>query len=198
MTRGKYAARAEIRRDAAEVQASEEAYRRQIVRLTQERDEARAERDEARKLWKREVRVLQGQVREGTSGRVEALIHEVERMRSARDEAAREVKAIRDTWDRALRRLHEALVEKCGMSFAEALEWSFARAIHPPGRYRGQLAVEPDETVDEFIEAVAQDPTHEGEPVIAFGVSEGPNQRQKIERFGVDAVVAIQKARGIR
>lgn len=49
------------------------AYRRQIVRLTTERDEARRERDEARGQLRTETEQLRALIREGTSAQVEAL-----------------------------------------------------------------------------------------------------------------------------
>lgn len=65
-----------------EAEGVESAYRRQIVRLTKERDEARRERDEARAQWKQEVRALQAQLREGTSAQVAALRIELARLRA--------------------------------------------------------------------------------------------------------------------
>lgn len=64
--------------------ASEEAYRRQIVRLTKERDEARVELATTRAALRAEIRSLQAQVREGTSGRVQALTHELRRLRDTK------------------------------------------------------------------------------------------------------------------
>lgn len=92
--KGKYGQRAAVRREVAEVEASEAAYQRQIVRLTAERDEARVERDKARKDWAAEVRLLKAQVREGASTRVEALIRELEKVRSERDGLKRNVERL--------------------------------------------------------------------------------------------------------
>lgn len=101
MTRGKYAARAAKRREDAEIEATEAGYRRQIVRLTQERDEARAERDDARKVWKDEVRVLAAQLSEATSPRVDALNRELIRTRDERDRFKAELVRLREAVNRA-------------------------------------------------------------------------------------------------
>ncbi len=69
------------------VDEAEQAYRRQIVRLTNERNEARTERDQALADWKAEVQILRAQLAEGTSPRVEALRRELNRVRGQRDRA---------------------------------------------------------------------------------------------------------------
>jgi hypothetical protein len=70
----------------------EDAYRRQIVRLTKERNAARCECDEVREKFRREVAELRGQVREGTSARVQALVHELTKVRAERDELKRKLR----------------------------------------------------------------------------------------------------------
>jgi len=90
MTRGKYAARAATKRETAEVEQSEAAYRRQIVRLTEERNEARAERDKALTDWAKDVRVLRAQLTEATSPRTEALSRTLEELRQRYDHLLRE------------------------------------------------------------------------------------------------------------
>jgi hypothetical protein len=84
--KGKHAASASARQIAESAAQSEAAYRRQVVRLTEERDQARAERDAARIAWKKEVRLLSARLNEGLSPRVEALQHELERIRADRDQ----------------------------------------------------------------------------------------------------------------
>lgn len=90
--KGKYAARAAGRREAAEVEENEAAYRRRILKLTEERDAARAERDEARADWQKEVRILRAQLAEGTSPRVQALTRQLNKMRDERDHQSRAVR----------------------------------------------------------------------------------------------------------
>lgn len=85
MTRGKYAVRAANREQTAEAVASEAGYQRQIVRLTQERDKARADLAKIKTDSAAEARKLRAQVSEGTSDLVEALRREVNRFRNERD-----------------------------------------------------------------------------------------------------------------
>ena len=87
--KGKYAARAANRDAAAEQESTEAAYRRRVLKLTEERDAARSGRDTAKKEWAKEVRILRAQLAEGTSPRVEALTRGLNRMRGERDELAR-------------------------------------------------------------------------------------------------------------
>jgi hypothetical protein len=56
-------------------------YKRQVVRLTQERNQAREERDAARTAWRRESDLLRAQLREVVSPRAEALHRELDRVR---------------------------------------------------------------------------------------------------------------------
>ncbi|MGI5247581.1 hypothetical protein [Dactylosporangium sp. CA-139066] len=65
----------------------EQAYRRQIVQLTKDRNEARDERDQALANWGNEVQILRAQLAEGTSPRVEALRRELRRVQGQRDRA---------------------------------------------------------------------------------------------------------------
>lgn len=101
MTRGKYAERATGRREAAEVEASEAAYQRQIVRLTQERDKARAELAKIKTDSAAEARKLRAQISEGTSSLVAALRIELNKNREARDASERELKRCREISERS-------------------------------------------------------------------------------------------------
>lgn len=72
-----------------------EAYRRQIVRLTNERDEARRERDEALAKFGTETEVLRVQIREGTSAQVEALRRMLAKVTAERDRLSSSCAALR-------------------------------------------------------------------------------------------------------
>jgi hypothetical protein len=120
--KGKYAARAANRRAVAEVEQTEEVYRRNIVKLTRERDEARAERDRAREDWKKESRILRAQLAEGTSARVEALTRELNRVREDRDTFKRNVDQAQGRYKRALDRLFDHWESEHGMTRADAMD----------------------------------------------------------------------------
>jgi hypothetical protein len=121
VTKGKYAERATRRREDADVTATEEAYKRQIVRLTVERNEARTERDASRAAHRKEVRLLQALNREGTSHRVEALTRELERMRAEATQARKLALGIRDRWTKAGGNVVEHFERAHGLSPIEAV-----------------------------------------------------------------------------
>lgn len=114
MTRGKYATRATVRREAADVEANEAAYQRQIVRLTQERNEARAELAKTKAGLIAETRVLRAQVSEGTSNLVAALRIELNKSREVRDAATRELKRIRGIHERFIARMNDHWIAEHG------------------------------------------------------------------------------------
>lgn len=116
MTRGKYAARATNRREVAEVEASEAAYQRQIVRLTQERNQARESLADVQKKAAVEARALRAQITEGTSAQVEALRISLNKLRDERDAANRTVQRWRKGNTAALHRLMDHMVDEHGIA----------------------------------------------------------------------------------
>lgn len=98
--RGKYSKPAAVRREAAEQAGVVEGYQRQVVRLTGERDDARAQLARETEASRRRIRTLEAMVREGTSARVAALEHEVRRLLQERDEARATVQKAKNN-DRA-------------------------------------------------------------------------------------------------
>lgn len=112
MARGKYASRAATREQATEAVASEAGYKRQVVRLTQERDEARAALAKLRTDSAAEARKFGAQVSAGTSDLVEALRREVNRMRLERDESRRLSKENLKDNDRLFKRLVEHMISQ--------------------------------------------------------------------------------------
>jgi regulator of replication initiation timing len=73
MTRGKYATRAEKTQAVKQAASEVEAGRAAIVRLTAENKALRTELDELRAVHRERMDTLSAQLREGTSGEVEAL-----------------------------------------------------------------------------------------------------------------------------
>lgn len=104
--KGKHGNAAAARHAREELAANVGAYQRAIVRLTQERDEARTERDEARISLRANVRELRAERDEAVSPRVQAL--------------ERIVRQLRDEQLRAKGRIADQLVgifEKYGLMF---------------------------------------------------------------------------------
>lgn len=125
--RGKQAAAAANRRAAAAVETTEATYRQRVVKLTEERDTARTERDAAKAAWQKEVRILRAQLAEGTSVRVEALTREVERIREERDRIKREQADGRQRYGKMITRLRDHFVSEHGMTPPEAVDAIFSR-----------------------------------------------------------------------
>lgn len=144
MAKGKYAARATVRREQEEIAQAEEAYKRQIVRLTEERNKARAERDEAVQHWQKEVRILRAQLAEGTSPRVEALTRELNKSREKLGKVESELKSIRKRWERSFRRLADYIRAQRGVSDVEALD--IAAQIAGDGDLEALKILTPDES----------------------------------------------------
>jgi hypothetical protein len=120
--KGKYAARAANRTATAEQEAAETAYRRRILKLTEERDEARAERDKAREDLAKETRILRAQLAEGTSPRVEALTRELNRLREDRDGLLRWKKESQAKYGAVYGRIHSHFVAEHGFANLEAAD----------------------------------------------------------------------------
>lgn len=120
--KGKYAARSANQRAAAEAESSETVYRRRILKLTEERDTARAERDKALLDWKKDIRILRAQLSEGTSPRVEALSQELNRVREERDRLRRRIRDVMERNGEEFERLMEHMLKEHGMSRADAMD----------------------------------------------------------------------------
>lgn len=120
--KGKYAARAANRIEAADREATEDAYRRRVLKLTEERDAARAERDKARTDLAKETRILRAQLAEGTSPKVEALTRELNRIREERDELGRWKKESREKYGAAFRRFTDHFIAGHQLSPKDAVE----------------------------------------------------------------------------
>lgn len=120
--KGKYAARAANRNEAAAREATEAAYRRRVLKLTEERDEARAERDDARLAAAKEARILRAQLAEGTSPRVEALTRELNRLREERDQLARWKRESQEKYGAVFGRLHTHFKAEHGLDNLESAD----------------------------------------------------------------------------
>ena len=158
--RGKHARAAANRRAAADAEATEAAYQRRIVKLTEERDAARSERDAAKADWQKEVRILRAQLAEGTSPRVEALTRELERVREERDRLKRDKADKMKLWEAAFERMHAHFMREHGMTGAEAVDAMTSQVL-----------------------------------AVASHVTSGREQ-QFADRFGVEAMLMLRKARG--
>lgn len=123
--KGKYAARAANRAEAADRESTEAAYRRRILKLTEERDVAKAERDKARADQAKETRILRAQLAEGTSPRVEALTRELNRLRDERDQLARWKKESQEKYGAAFGRFMRHFMDENGLSATDAADVAF-------------------------------------------------------------------------
>jgi hypothetical protein len=187
--KGKYATRAANRREATEVEQTEAAYRRQIVRLTQERDEARRERDESRRTHKHDVRKLEAAVREGTSARVVALTRELERLREREDKQSRLLAKRHKDWEQVLFRAEALLMAERGLTSIEAMEVLLSWGIGPAGR---------SDNVERELE-IALAPATEEEAPLARGVAISAGYYSGRQApMEATKVLAVQRARGIR
>lgn len=127
--RGKHAHAAANRRAAADIETTEATYRQRVVKLTEERDAARSERDAVKAEWQKEVRILRAQLAEGTSPRVEALTQELERVRTDRDRQKQFRVETRKIYDAAVKRWTAHFVSEHGMKHQDALEAAYSLAI---------------------------------------------------------------------
>jgi hypothetical protein len=132
MTRGKYAARATLRREDAGVRSDLASYQHHVKRLTAENASLRAELEQARRGHAAEARVLRAQRDEGLSPEVEALR---QRLREESDRADRAVAHERDLlerWHRCFDRVI-ALGQSLGLTPVEAVElavWTVAEDVN--------------------------------------------------------------------
>jgi hypothetical protein len=109
MAKGKYAARASLRREDADVRSELNGYQHHVKRLTAENATLKETLATERKLHAREVKQLKSQLDEGLSPEVLALRRELERQRERANHAAARSKADLELW-RKLRQFTAALL----------------------------------------------------------------------------------------
>lgn len=120
--KGKYAARATLRREDSAVRSEVESYQHAIKRLTAERDQARSDLAASRATHKEEVRKLRVMLDEGLTPELLALRRELERHRERADKAAsRSMKTI-DAQGRLIHFTSKLLHNITGCTGLEAME----------------------------------------------------------------------------
>lgn len=198
--RGKHGAASAIRREVHAVEQTEAAYRRQIVRLTNERDDARGGRDEARRLWKQEVRALEARLREGTSARVEALTAELERLRAVVDDMKRVHRSRTTQWGRAVERIIAMIQAVNGVTKVEAVETMMSWNLDPASPQFGVRKLGRNNLAEEVKAAEEFEPDlPEGHVDIATTYVDGPLvAKGATEQDAAQAIRTIQRARGYR
>lgn len=122
MSRGKYANRAALRREDDAISSEIATYKRAVVRLTQERDDARAKLALLERVTTGERRRLEAERDQAVSPRVEALVSELAKVK---DELARKNAhdaEFRKQREKEWRRLHRHWVEDHKLSNPQAME----------------------------------------------------------------------------
>jgi len=122
MAKGKYAARAAVRRDDADAQSQIAAYQHTVKRLTAELDELKVARAAGQAAASKEIRSLKAQRDEGLSPEVAALRQQLEEQRERADAAAASRRDIARTWETVFGNLQGLLVEGLRLTGMEALE----------------------------------------------------------------------------
>jgi hypothetical protein len=121
MTRGKYAARANLRREDAEVRGTLDGYQHHVARLTAELAQVKQARAAERKAFKAETRRLAAELAEGLSPEVKALRAELERQRETARAAKADAAETRRRWTEVLARLRR-MFYALGLTKVEAWE----------------------------------------------------------------------------
>lgn len=140
MTKGKYAARAALRREDQGVQAEIEAYQHHVKRLTAENRELTGKLADEHAARTEEVRRLRVQLDEGLSLEMVALREELERQRQRAVQAEADQRKLRERRDREITALEGLFVEGLGLTRLEALELF--------------LYLDPEEREDQFARSI--------------------------------------------
>jgi predicted RNase H-like nuclease (RuvC/YqgF family) len=122
VTRGKYAARAALRREDTEVRSEIGTYQHHVKRLTAENKELTALLASERSARKEEVRRLKAQLDEGLTPEILALRSELERHRKRADEAATSAMQKMEMYARLLKFTAKLLHNITGCTGLEATE----------------------------------------------------------------------------
>ena len=121
MTRGKYAARATLRREDSAVRSDIESYQHAVKRLTVENQQLQEGLASQQAISRQEIRVLKAQLDEGLSPELITLRKELEhqRERAAQAEASR----------KATREKHESLFTFTTKLLHDLTGWALERAV---------------------------------------------------------------------
>lgn len=122
MTKGKYAAKAAMRRAEIEATAGLETYKRRVADLTAENKGLKERLVEKDRAHSKEVRLLKAERDEGTSPTLRAVEAECQRLRERADLAERELRLKREQGSRGMRRLIGHFATDHGMGEADAIE----------------------------------------------------------------------------
>lgn len=121
MARGKYAAKAAIKRESAEVSAEIEAYKNAVQRLTAELRDVKDRAERERKANRDEIKALRAMVDAGVSLELRAAHREMQLLRESLDQLKRKDRKRQEVHDLMIRRMAAALAA-FGMAPAEVAD----------------------------------------------------------------------------
>lgn len=122
MTRGKYAAKAAVRKEVTERDQQIDSYQHAIRNLTAENTELKQKLADQQAAHSKTVRVLKAERDEGLSPMVAVLQKENQAMKERVDRAEERVRVIQQGWDNAARKVHVHFQEVHGYTGTEAAE----------------------------------------------------------------------------
>lgn len=135
MARGKYAAKAAVRKEARETHETIESYRHAVQRLTKERDESKQKLETTQRTLMREIKVLRAQMESNVAPEVDALQHKL-------SESKREAVRLKKEYQHILDKVVELSVRTLyahGWSWNDAVDYIHTSAI---GKFGGVLALD--------------------------------------------------------
>lgn len=173
--KGKYAARAALRREDSDVRSEIEAYQHNVKRLTAENGKLKADLAAERAQCKQEARRLKALLDEGLSPELAALRQELEHQRERADKAVADKREIQRKWDNASEGMLKLLQE------------------HQADPDRGRRSARIN-ALDALVELV-DDPGNPSKPKGSLaGIGTMPEVARK--RLGTEAAKRIDQARG--
>lgn len=174
MTRGKYAARAALRREDEGVRSEIGSYQHHVKRLTAENEKLRADLAATHTAHKTEIRQLRAQLDEGLSPEILALREELERQRERADHAVAEKREIQRKWHNA----------------SEGMQKILAEQQRAAGAGQRSASINAIDTLMEIV-----DPGNPAKPGSLAGVATIPDRVR--ERLGAERCKQIDQARDL-
>lgn len=129
MARGKYAAKAAVKKEARETHETIESYRHAVQRLTKERDESKQKLETTQRTLMREIKVLRAQMESNVAPEVSALQLELSSIR-------REYKKAQKTYEQNLDKVVEISARALcahGWAWNDALDYIYMSAYGKVG-----------------------------------------------------------------